>query len=219
MSEAPAADKDRSGTERAAILLLTLGEHEAAQVLKHMGAREVQKIGAAMAQLQNVSREEVSGVLSDFSNGVARQTSVGVGVDEFLRNVMTNALGEEKAANVIERINVGLPNKGLETLKWMDSRSVAEVIHNEHRRSSPSCSPTWNRTWPPMSCRSCLPNLHADVMMRIATSDGVQPAALSELDEVIEKSFASTSSRTSELGGERRPPTSSMRWSRPSSPA
>ncbi len=67
-------------------------------MLKHMGAREVQKIGAAMAQLQNVSREEVSGVLSEFSTGVAAQTSVGVGVDEFLRNVMTNALGEEKAA-------------------------------------------------------------------------------------------------------------------------
>ncbi|HEY1900680.1 MAG TPA: hypothetical protein VGG49_12910, partial [Steroidobacteraceae bacterium] len=95
MSEAPASkDEDRSGTQRAAILLLTLGEHEAAQVLKHMGAREVQKIGAAMAQLQNVSREEVSGVLLDFSDGVSRQTSVGVGVDEFLRNVMTNALGE-----------------------------------------------------------------------------------------------------------------------------
>src|SRR6202789_1290678 len=132
MSDEGVKADDRNGTERAAILLLTLGEHEAAQGLKHMGAREVQKIGFAMAQLKNVSREEVSGVWSDFSNGVARQTSVGVGVDEFLRNVMTNALGEEKAANVIELINVGLPNKGLETLKWMDSRSVAEVIRNEH---------------------------------------------------------------------------------------
>src|SRR5580692_7030952 len=191
MSDAPGNDAERSGTERAAILLLTLGEHEAAQVLKHMGAREVQKIGAAMAQLQNVSREEVSGVLSDFSSGVSRQTSVGVGVDEFLRNVMTNALGEEKAANVIERINVGLPNKGLETLKWMDSRSVAEVIRNEH----------------PQIIAIVLaylePDMAADVMLRIATLDGVQPAALSELDEVIEKSFASTSSRTSELGGEK----------------
>src|SRR5580658_10976896 len=123
MSDTPAGgNDDRSGTERAAILLLTLGEHEAAQVLKHMGAREVQKIGAAMAQLQNVSREEVSGVLSQFSDGVGRQTSVGVGVSEFLRKVMTNAQEEEKTANARESIKVGLPNKGLETLKWMDSR-------------------------------------------------------------------------------------------------
>jgi flagellar motor switch protein FliG len=199
---APATEDDRSGTERAAILLLTLGEHEAAQVLKHMGAREVQKIGAAMAQLQNVSREEVSGVLLDFSDGVSRQTSVGVGVDEFLRNVMTNALGEEKAANVIERINVGMPNKGLETLKWMDSRSVAEVIRNEHPQI---IAIVLAYLEPDMAAEvmAQLPQtLHADVMLRIATLDGVQPAALSELDEVIEKSFASTGSRTSELGGE-----------------
>jgi flagellar motor switch protein FliG len=204
MSDIPAGgNDDRSGTERAAILLLTLGEHEAAQVLKHMGAREVQKIGAAMAQLQNVSREEVSGVLSSFSDGVGRQTSVGVGVDEFLRNVMTNALGEEKAANVIERINVGLPNKGLETLKWMDSRSVAEVIRNEHPQI---IAIVLAYLEPDMAAEvmAQLPaHLHADVMLRVATLDGVQPAALSELDEVIEKSFASTSSRTSELGGEK----------------
>jgi flagellar motor switch protein FliG len=168
-----------------------------------MGAREVQKIGAAMAQLQNVSREEVSGVLSDFSSGVARQTSVGVGVDEFLRNVMTNALGEEKAANVIERINVGLPNKGLETLKWMDSRSVAEVIHNEHPQIIAIVLAYLEPDMAAEVMKQLPTNLHADVMMRIATLDGVQPAALSELDEVIEKSFASTSSRTSELGGEK----------------
>ena len=199
---APAADEDRTGTERAAILLLTLGEHEAAQVLKHMGAREVQKIGAAMAQLQNVSREEVSVVLAEFSDGVSRQTSVGIGVDEFLRNVMTNALGEEKAANVIERINVGLPNKGLETLKWMDSRSVAEVIRNEHPQI---IAIVLAYLEPDMAAEvmAQLPqSLHADVMLRVATLDGVQPAALSELDEVIEKSFASSGSRTSEMGGE-----------------
>ncbi len=204
MSEAaPAGEVPRSGTERAAILLLTLGEHEAAQVLKHMGAREVQKIGAAMAQLQNVSREEVSGVLSAFSDGVGRQTSVGVGVDEFLRNVMTNALGEEKAANVIERINVGLPNKGLETLKWMDSRSVAEVIRTEHPQIIAIVLAYLEPDMAADVMRQLPSTLHADVMMRIATLDGVQPAALSELDEVIEKSFASTSSRTSELGGEK----------------
>jgi len=203
MSEAaPAADDDRTGTERAAILLLTLGEHEAAQVLKHMGAREVQKIGAAMAQLQNVSREEVSVVLADFSHGVSRQTSVGIGVDEFLRNVMTNALGEEKAANVIERINVGLPNKGLETLKWMDSRSVAEVIRNEHPQIMAIVLAYLEPDMAAEVMAQLPQGLHADVMLRVATLDGVQPAALSELDEVIEKSFASSGSRTSEMGGE-----------------
>src|SRR5690349_13990551 len=118
----------RTGTERAAILLLTLGEQEAAQVLKHMGAKEVQRVGAAMAQLANVSRAEVSGILTDFSAVVESQTSVGVGADEFLRKVLVNALGEDKAASVIDRINIGRSSKGLEALKWMDPRAVAELI-------------------------------------------------------------------------------------------
>ena len=122
----------RSGTERAAILLLTLGESEAAQVLKHMGAKEVQRIGTAMAKLSNVSREEVNGVISDFAQTVESQTSVGVGADEFLRKVLVDALGQDKAASIIDRINIGRSTKGLEALKWMDSRQVAELIRLEH---------------------------------------------------------------------------------------
>src|SRR3569832_1581272 len=122
----------RSGGERAAILLRTLGEQEAAQVLKHMGAREVQKVGAAMTRLTGVSREEVHGVLAEFSVLVETQTSVGVGVDDFLRKVLVDALGQEKAASVIDRINLGPTSKGLEALKWMDPRAVAELIRHEH---------------------------------------------------------------------------------------
>ncbi|MFO7278612.1 MAG: flagellar motor switch protein FliG, partial [Pseudomonadota bacterium] len=122
----------RTGTERAAILLLTLGEQEAAQVLKHMGAREVQRLGAAMAQLKGITRDEVSEILAEFANVVENQTSFGVGVDEFLRKVLVEALGEDKAASIIERINIGRSSKGLEALKWMDPRAVAELIRLEH---------------------------------------------------------------------------------------
>src|SRR4030095_16552919 len=125
-------DEGRTGVERAAILLLTLGEQEAAQVLKHMGAREVQKVGSAMTRLTGVSRDEVAGVLAEFSTLVETQTSVGVGVDDFLRKVLVDALGQDKAASVIERINLGPTSKGLEALKWMDPRAVAELIRHEH---------------------------------------------------------------------------------------
>src|SRR3954447_17203954 len=101
------APEPRSGVEEAAILLLTLGEQEAAQVLKHMGAREVQRVGSAMTRLTGVSRDEVTGVLAEFSTLVETQTSVGVGVDDFLRKVLVDALGQDKAASVIERINLG----------------------------------------------------------------------------------------------------------------
>src|SRR6201990_3619561 len=124
MTEKP----ERTGTERAAILLLTLGEREAAEVLKQMGAKEVQRIGAAMAKLQNVSKEEVQQVISDFSASVENQTSVVVGTDEFLRKVLVDALGPEKASGIIDRISVGRSTKGLEALKWMDGRAVAGLI-------------------------------------------------------------------------------------------
>src|ERR1044071_4689732 len=103
MSDAQ-ANGSRNGVERAAILLLTLGESEAAEILKHMGAKDVQRLGRSMAELSNVSREEVRSVLGEFTSAVEQQTSVGVGSDEFVRRVLINALGEEKAASLMDRI-------------------------------------------------------------------------------------------------------------------
>ena len=90
-----AATEARTGVERAAILLLTLGESEAAEILKHMGAKDVQRLGRTMAELTNVSRDEVRDVLGQFTVAVEKQTSLGVGGDEFVRKVLVNALGEE----------------------------------------------------------------------------------------------------------------------------
>src|SRR5581483_6458662 len=175
----------RTGVERAAILLLTLGEQEAAQVLKHMGAREVQKVGSAMTQLLNVSKEEVSEVLTNFTSVVETQTSVGVGVDEFLRKVLVDALGQDKAASVIDRINIGPSSKGLEALKWMDPRAVAELIRHEHPQII-AIVLAYLDSDQSAEILTCMPaGLRADVVMRIATLDGVQPTALSELDDIM----------------------------------
>jgi flagellar motor switch protein FliG len=195
-------EASRSGTERAAILLLTLGENEAAQVLKHMGAKEVQRIGTAMAKLANVSREEVHGVVSEFAQLVESQTSVGVGADEFLRKVLVDALGQDKAASIIDRINIGRSTKGLEALKWMDPRAVSELIRLEHPQIIAIVLAYLD---PDQSAEvlSHLPlNVRADVVARIATLDGVQPSALTELDDIMEKQFAGKSAgTTSVLGG------------------
>ncbi len=192
----------RTGTERAAILLLTLGEQEAAQVLKHMGAKEVQRVGAAMAHLAQVTREEVKSILTEFSTGVESQTSVGVGVDEFLRKVLIDALGEEKAANVIERININRSSKGLEALKWMDSRAVAELLRLEHPQIIAIVLAYLDPDQSAEILQQLPGGLRADIVMRIATLDGVQPTALSELDDVMAKQFAGKSTgKTSVLGG------------------
>jgi flagellar motor switch protein FliG len=192
----------RSGTERAAILLLTLGESEAAQVLKHMGAKEVQRIGSAMAKLANVSREEVRGIITDFSQTVESQTSVGVGADEFLRKVLVDALGQDKATSIIDRINIGRSTKGLEALKWMDSRQVAELIRLEHPQIIAIVLAYLDPDQSAEVLSHMGANTRADVVARIATLDGVQPSALTELDDIMEKQFAGKSAgKTSALGG------------------
>jgi flagellar motor switch protein FliG len=202
MSERGTRGLSRSGTERAAILLLTLGEHEAAQVLKHMGAKEVQRVGAAMANLTNVSLEEVQGVIAEFTSSVETQTSVGVGADEFLRKVLVDALGAGKAESVIDRINIGRSSKGLEALKWMDSRAVAELVRQEHPQII-AIVLAYLEADQAAEVLTLLPeSVRPEVVTRIALLDGVQPNALSELDDIIEKQFAGKSTgKTSVLGG------------------
>ena len=196
-------EKDtRTGTERAAILLLTLGEQEAAQVLKHMGAKEVQRIGTAMSKLANVSREEVNTVITQFSQSVESETSVGVGTDEFLRKVLVDALGQDKAASIIDRINIGRSTKGLEALKWMDSRAVAELIRLEHPQIIAIVLAYLDADQSAEVLTHLPANMRSEIVVRIATLDGIQPSAINELDDIMEKQFAGKSSaKTSSMGG------------------
>ena len=197
-------EKDpRSGTERAAILLLTLGEQEAAQILRYMGAKDVQKIGQAMTKLQNVSKEEVNGVLTHFNSTVEMETSVGVGTDEFLRKVLVDALGQDKASSVIDRINIGRSTKGLEALKWMDARAVAELIRLEHPQIIAIVLAYLDPDQSAEVIGHLPANTRSDIIVRIATLDGVQPSALSELDDIMEKQFAGKAGggKTSTMGG------------------
>jgi flagellar motor switch protein FliG len=193
----------RNGIDRAAILLLTLGETAATEVLKHMSPKEVQRVGGAMATMGSVTRDEVSLVLNDFYDGVQSQTSLGVGADEYIRKVLVNALGDEKASNIIDKILLGNNSKGLEALKWMDPRSVAELVRQEHPQIisivlaylDPDQSAAVLAIFPDW--------LRIDVLMRIATLDGIQPSALAELDEIMEKRFLGDANhvKTSILGG------------------
>jgi flagellar motor switch protein FliG len=192
----------RNGTERAAILLLTLGEQEAAQILKHMSAKEVQRVGLAMAKVKNVSRVEVEKVVSDFATNVEAQTSVGVGADEFLRKALVNALGEDKASAIIDRISIGRSTKGLEALKWLDARAVCELVRLEHPQMIAIVLAYLEPDHAAEVLQLLPGGVRSDVVVRIASLDGVQPTALTELDDIIEKQFSGNSAaKTSVLGG------------------
>jgi flagellar motor switch protein FliG len=203
MSEAQASG-GRNGLERAAILLMTLGESEAAEILKHMEPKDVQRLGRTMAELNNVSRDEVRGVLNQFTTSLESQTSVGVGSDEFVRKVLVSALGDEKAASLIDRMALGGgKRKGLEALKWMDAKAIAELVRNEHPQI---ISIVLSYLEPDQSAEvlACFtPEVRSDLVMRVATLDGVQPTALAELDEMMEKQFAAAggAGKSSTLGG------------------
>ena len=191
------------GARQAAILLLTLGEQDAAEVLKHLSARDVQAVGSAMAGLTSVSRDEVEQVLNRLNEDVGRQTAFGVGTEEYIRKVLTNALGESKAGGLIDRILLGRSSKGLESLKWMESRAIAELINLEH----PQIIALVLAHLEPDQAAEVLgylpPRTRSDAVMRIATLDGVQPHALNELDEIMERQFSgnSTKLKSANVGG------------------
>ncbi|WP_018952859.1 flagellar motor switch protein FliG [Thioalkalivibrio sulfidiphilus] len=201
MAQAPENSKF-TGTERAAVFLMSLGEEAAAEVLKHMGPKEVQRLGTAMATLANVSRTEVQKVLDEFTQAVEEQTALGVGTDEYIRKVLTSALGEDKAGGLINRILLGRNSKGLEALKWMEPRAVAEVIRLEHPQI---ISIVLSYLDPDHAAEvlSFLPErTQPDILMRIASLDGIQPNALQELDEILERQFSGNSNvKSSAVGG------------------
>ena len=125
-------DSTMDGTKRAALLLMTLGEEEAAEVLKYMGAQDVQQLGSAMASLRNVSRDQADDVLNGFITDVENQTALGIDNESYVRNILGNAFGQNKANAFIDRIMSGDEGKGLDALKWMSSRDVADIVKDEH---------------------------------------------------------------------------------------
>ena len=166
------------------MLLLTLGEDEAAEVLKHLGPREVQKLGTAMAQLKTLPREKIEPVLDELSERNAQGPPFAVD-EEAIRSMLTKALGDERAANLISRILQGGDTAGIESLKWMDAQTVADLIKNEHPQIIATILVHLEFDHAGEILLSFNDRLRNDVVLRIATLDGVQPHALSELNEAL----------------------------------
>lgn len=191
--------------DKAAILLLSLGETDAAQVLQHMGPKEVQRVGSAMAQMRNVHREQVEEVMSEFVEVVSDQTGLGVGADGYIRKMLTQALGEDKAGSLIDRILLGGNTSGLDSLKWMEPRAVADVIRYEH----PQIQAIVVAYLDPDQAGEVLGHfdhkVRLDIVLRVSSLNTIQPAALKELNTILEKQFSgnSNTSRTT-MGGVKR---------------
>jgi len=194
-----------SKVEKAAVLLLSLGETDAAQVLRHMGPKEVQRVGVAMAQMRNVHREQVEEVMTEFVEIVGDQTSLGVGSDGYIRKMLTQALGEDKANGLIDRILLGGNTSGLDSLKWMEPRAVADVIRFEHPQIQAIVVAYLDADQAGEVLGHFDHKVRLDIILRVSSLNTVQPAALKELNQILEKQFSgnANTSRTT-LGGIKR---------------
>ena len=175
------------GIEKSAIFLMSLGESEAADVLKYLEPKEVQKISAAMMTLRNLSREQIAQVFHDFIVAASSKTTIGMDSNAYIRSMLTKALGDDKAAGLLDRIMHNSDTSGIESLKWMDPAAVAEMIGNEHPQIIATILVHLEPDQAAEVMKIFTERTRNDVLLRISTLDGVQPVALRELNDVLGK--------------------------------
>jgi len=193
---------DIPGPVRAAILLMSLDKEDASSIMRHLGPKQVQKLGLAMASLERVDKEKLDLVMEAFLDESNGQTSIGIDSDDYIREVLINALGEDKAGAVIDRVLVGGNTKGLDTLKWMDARAVADLIRLEHPQIQSLILSYLDSEQAAQVLSLFEDKVRLDLMLRISDLESVMPTALDELNDIMEKQFSGkTSGTTRHLGG------------------
>ena len=196
------ADTPEEGLENAAILLMSLGEEEAAEVFKYLAPKEVQALGETIAKMKAVTHDRVEGVLVKFSEMAGEQSMLVPDNDEYVKSVLRRALGDDKANLLIDRILQGSDISGIESLKWMDPQSVSELLRNEHPQIVAAILVHLDPDQSSSVLKLFTERQRNEVLVRIATLDGIQPSALKDLNEVMSKVLAgSDKMRKTSLGG------------------
>ena len=191
-----------TSTDRAAVLLLLLGEQEAANIIKYMDPKEVQRIGAAMVSAADMSQEAVNYVLDEFVATLKGQSSLGLGTSDYVEDVLKRALGEDKAASVMGRILPGQSSKGLDILNWMDARAITDMVRNEHPQVIAIILSVVEYEVAADVLSFLPPAIRPEILQRVAALETVQPAAMQELESIMKKQFSNNSSaRSSSVGG------------------
>lgn len=193
-----------TGTDKSAILLMTLGEDRAAEVLKHLSSREVQLLSGTMAGMSQVSHKQLGEILSEFEDNAEQFAALSVNASDYLRSVLVKALGEERAASLLEDILESRETtSGMETLNFMEPQSAADLIRDEHPQIIATILVHLKRGQAADILAQFDERLRNDVMLRIATFGGVQPAALAELTEVLNNLLDGQNLKRSKMGGVR----------------
>lgn len=199
----PAYDVSKlDGIEKAAILLLSLSEDDAAQILKFMQPKQVQALGSAMAAMDDMTQSKINSVHKHFIEEIQNYSTIGFKSEDFVRRTLITALGEDKAAHLLDQILAGAGAKGLESLKWMDSKQVANIIRNEHPQIQTIVMSYLEPEQSAEIMAQFPEKVRLDLLMRVANLEEVQPAALQELNEIMEKQFAGQAgAQAAKMGG------------------
>ena len=203
MSEDERSQFERlTGTQKSAILMMLLGEDEASEIVRNLSPKEVQHLGTAMYSVQGLDQDTVNAVLDEFLAIIKAQTSLGMGAGNYIRNVMNKALGEDKAQSVLSRIAPSTSARPIEILDWMDARSIAELIIDEHPQII-ALIISYLDAGQAADVLGLLPeSLQSEIVRRIATLQTVGPDALAELENVMQSKFkANASLRAAKVGG------------------
>ena len=193
---------DDQGLNDAAVFLMSLGEEEASEVFKHFSPKEVQKLGEAIARMRSVSHDKVNEVVLKFTNAAAAQSLLVSDTSDYVRSVLRRALGDDKASLLIDRILQGGDVSGIESLKWMDPLSVAELLRNEHPQIIAAILVHLDYEQAAAVLKQFTDRQRSEVMLRVATLEGIQPVALKDLNEVLFKVLAGGDKiRKTSLGG------------------
>ncbi|MBQ0131677.1 MAG: flagellar motor switch protein FliG [Comamonas sp.] len=193
---------DDRGLNDAAILLMSLGEEEAAEVFKHLSPKEVQKLGETIARMRGVSKEKVDFVIARFTDDCAAQSLLVEDASDYVKSVLRRALGDDKAALLLDRILQGGDVSGIESLKWMDPVSVAELLRNEHPQIVAAILVHLEYDQAAAVLMQLPERMRSEVVLRVATLEGIQPSALKDLNEVLYKVLAGGDKiRKTSLGG------------------
>lgn len=190
------------GSDRAAILLLGMGEKNAAQVLKYLQPRQVQKVGKAMATMNSLNNSQLESVIDEFLSESEKQVSIGVNSEEFIRNALVDALGEDRASGFVERIMSSNEESGLDHLKWLDARTIFDLIRNEHPQTIATILTYLDSEQAAEVVSHFSEEKRVDLLLRMTSIASVKPEALTELGKIIEEQLAGASGRkTASLGG------------------
>ncbi len=182
------ADSDGlNGAQRAAVFLLSLGEEAAASIMQHMDPKEVQSVGRAMTELSSVSNDNLTQVIGNFVESLSTGSAVGSNPKEYVKNTLNKALGETKGRRMTNRILDGQDAKGMDALKWMDAQSVAMILKHEHPQIVAIVLSSLDSEHAAEVVKYFPEEDVPEIMIRVAQLDAIHPAALAELDELLQK--------------------------------